>query len=139
MKAMIDTCVVVDALQSREPFCREAQAVFLASANRQYEGFLSAKAVTDIYYLTHRCTHSDKETRDILEKLGVLFGLLDTAALDIRKALTSEVTDFEDAVMIETAKRSGMDCIVTRNVKDYRKAGIRVCTPEEFLSTIKPG
>ena len=25
-----------------------------------------AKASTDIYYLTHRCTHSDKDTRAIL-------------------------------------------------------------------------
>ena len=69
MRAVIDTCVIVDALQSREPFCEDAQAVFLLAANRQFEGFLTAKAVTDIYYLTHRKTHSDPETRDVLTKL----------------------------------------------------------------------
>lgn len=131
---MIDTCVIVDALQSREPFCKEAQAIFLLCANRQFEGFLTAKAITDIYYLTHRQTHSDKSTRNILTKLCALFGLLDTTALDIRKAISAEVSDFEDAVMIETAVRSGADCIVTRNAKDYTKSPIPVYSPAEFLA-----
>ena len=73
MRAVIDTCVIVDALQSREPFCKDAQSIFLLCANRQFEGFLTAKAITDIYYLTHRQTHSDKATRDVLTKLCALF------------------------------------------------------------------
>lgn len=136
MRAVIDTCVVVDSLQNREPFCKDSQSIFLLCANQQFEGFLTAKAITDIYYLTHRQTHSDKATRDILAKLGVLFGLLDTTALDIRKALSSEIADFEDAVMIETAMRSGVDCIVTRNAKDYSKAPIPVYAPAQFVQLL---
>ena len=136
MRTVIDTCVIVDALQSREPFCKEAHSIFLLCANRQFEGFLTAKAITDIYYLTHRQTHSDKATRDVLTKLCALFVLLDTTALDIRKAISAEISDFEDAVMVETAVRSGADCIVTRNTKDYAKAQIAVCTPEEFIQQI---
>ena len=133
MKAVIDTCVIIDALQSREPFCRDAQSIFLICANQQAEGFLTAKAVTDIYYLIHRHTHSDKATRDTLEKLFALFGLLDTSALDIRNAILSETSDYEDAVMIATAVRTGADCIVTRNTKDYSKSPIPVYTPSEFI------
>ena len=79
---------------------------------------------------------SDKATRDVLTKLCALFGLLDTTALDIRKAISAEISDFEDAVMVETAVHSGVDCIVTRNTKDYAKAQIAVCTPEEFIQQI---
>ena len=136
MRAVIDTCVVVDALQSREPFCKDAQSIFLLCANQQFEGLLTAKAITDTYYLTHRQTHSDKTTRDILTKLCTLFSLLDTTALDIRKAISAEVSDFEDAVMIETAVRSGADCIVTRNAKDYSKAPLPVYTPEAFIELL---
>ena len=136
MRAILDTCVIVDALQSRAPFCRDAQTIFLLCANRQFEGFLTAKAVTDLYYLTHRQTHSDKATRDVLTKLCTLFELLDTTALDIRKAITAETSDFEDAVMIETAVRSGVDCIVTRNTKDYSKAPLPVYTPAAFAGLL---
>ena len=136
MRAVVDTCVIVDALQSREPFCKMAQSIFLLCANRQFEGFLTAKAITDIYYLTHRQTHSDKATRDVLTKLCALFGLLDTTALDIRKAISAEISDFEDAVMVETAVRSGADCIVTRNTKDYSKALIPVYAPAKFIELL---
>ncbi len=138
MRALIDTCIVIDALQSREPFCKDAQEIFLAVANKQFTGFLTAKSVTDIYYLTHRHTHSDKETRIVLSKLFSLFELLDTAGMDCRKAISSDVSDYEDAVMVESALRANMDCIVTRNIKDYTKSSVPIYAPADFLQRIKP-
>lgn len=136
MKAILDTCIVVDVLQKREPFFEDAKKVFLKCADQEYEGFLTAKSITDIYYLTHRLTHSNKYTREILKKLCALFYILDTSALDIRKALFSDVADFEDGVMIETALRSGIECIVTRNTKDYGKSPIPIYTPLEFIELL---
>ena len=82
MRVLVDTCVIIDALQSRVPFADAAQKLFIYSANKQFEGYITAKSVTDIYYLTHRLTHSDAETRKILSKLFTLFHLLDTTSLD---------------------------------------------------------
>lgn len=87
-------------------FAEAAQKLFIYSANKQFEGYVTAKSVTDIYYLTHRITHSDAETRKILSKLFTLFHLLDTTSLDCRKAISSEIGDYEDAIMVETAIRS---------------------------------
>lgn len=137
MRALIDTCVIIDALQSRVPFAEAAQKIFIYSANKQFEGYITAKSVTDIYYLTHRLIHSDVETRKILSKLFTLFHLLDTTSLDCRKAISSEVGDYEDAIMVETSMRSGMDCIVTRNVKDFTKSSLMVYEPSAFLSILE--
>ena len=136
MRALIDTCVIIDVLQNREPFAKEAQQIFFAVANKYVTGYISAKSVLDIYYLTHRLTHSDKETRKILKTLLGLFDILDTTQLDCRQALSSDVSDYEDAVMCETAKRCDIDCIVTRNQKDYEKSEITVCSPIDFLELI---
>ena len=136
MKALIDTCIVIDVLQDRQPFAHDAQSVFLSAANKQFDGFLTANCMTDIDYLTHRKTHSDEKTRQILNKLLCLFDLLDTTAMDCRRALLSGMTDYEDAVMVESAVRCNLDCIVTRNVKDYERALLPVYTPGEFLSCI---
>lgn len=137
MRALIDTCIIVDALQNREPFWADAQAIFLAVANKQIDGFLTAKSATDIYYLTHRYTHSDKDTRAVLNTLFQLFELVDTMGMDCRRAISSDIHDFEDAVMVESAIRSGVECIVTRNLKDYVKAQVPVYSPAEFLKLIK--
>ena len=37
------------------------------------------------------------------------------------------------AIMVETAKRASVDCIVTRNQKDYAKSPVPVFSPGEFL------
>ena len=137
MRVLVDTCVIIDALQSRVPFAEAAQKLFIYSANKQFEGYITAKSVTDIYYLTHRLTHSDAETRKILSKLFILFHLLDTTSLDCRKAISSEIDDYEDAIMVETAVRSQMDCIVTRNEKDYLKSSIKIYGPSAFLKLLE--
>lgn len=137
MRAFIDTCVAIDALQSREPFAKDAQGVFLAAANNLFLGYISAKSVTDVYYLMHRHTHDDKASRDILNKLFALFDVLDTAGIDCRKAVLSPVSDFEDAVMVETALRSEVDCIVTRNLRDFTKSPVPVYEPKAFLKLLE--
>ena len=63
--------------------------------------------------------------------------MLDSMAVDVYDAIPSEVSDFEDAVMIGTAKRSQMDCIVTRNQKDYAKSSVTVFTPEKFIEILE--
>ena len=136
MRAIIDTCVIVDALQGREPFCKDAQSILLLCASNQIEGFVTAKAITDIYYLTHRSTHDDKSTRNVISKLISLLGLVDTTSEDIYYAISSNISDFEDAVMVETAIRSKIDCIVTRNIKDYAKSSIPIYSPAEFLKVL---
>ena len=117
-------------------FGKEARKIFLLCADQCFDGFLTANSVTDIYYLTHKQTHSDKTTREILTKLFIIFFLLDTTATNVRAALSSDISDFEDAVMIESAARSEMDCIVTRNVKDYSRSPIPVYTPAAFIELI---
>ena len=136
MRALLDTCVIVDALQNREPFCKDAQSIFLMVANQQFTGYITAKSVTDIYYLTHRITHSDESSREIINKLFKLFDVLDTDGIDCKKAIPSPISDYEDAVMIETAEREEIDCIVTRNIRDYSKSSVKVLAPEAFLKEI---
>lgn len=137
MRALIDTCVVIDALQDREGFGEEAEKIFLAVANQRYVGFLTAKSVTDIYYLVQRYTHSDRDTRIILNTLFHLFELIDTTGMDCMRALSLDVSDYEDAVMMESAVRVGVECIVTRNIKDYNKSPVPVYTPSDFLKLLQ--
>lgn len=49
MRVLVDTCVIIDALQSRVPFAEAAQKIFIHSANKHFEGYITAKSVTDIY------------------------------------------------------------------------------------------
>ena len=136
MRVLVDTCVVIDAIQRREPFNREAEQIFLAAANLLFDGFVSVKSMTDIFYLSHRLTHDTARAKTILARIASIFGILDTRADDVMRAITSNTADFEDAVMIETAVREKVDCIVTRNTEDYRLSSVRVLTPAALIQML---
>lgn len=76
------------------------------------------------------------ETRRIITTLMGLVGIIDTTDMDSRRAVSSELNDYEDAVMVESAKRSGMDAIVTRNEKDYAASPVTVYLPEDLLALL---
>ncbi len=39
--------------------------------------------------------------------------------------------------MSESALRAGVDCIVTRNERDYRRSPVPVCAPAVLLERLK--
>lgn len=136
MKALIDTCVIVDVLQKREPFYQAAMEIVLSISNRRCLGILTAKSVTDIYYILRRSIHNEDEVRKLLHILFTLFDVEDTFSTDCQLAISSPMKDYEDAIMVKTAVRIGADCIVTRNLKDYKLAELPVFSPEEFLAKL---
>lgn len=136
MNIIVDPCVIIDALQQREPFAKDTQDLCLAVAKGEVSAFIPAKSVADIYYIMHRSLHNDVQTRVLLKKLFLSFGILDTTALDCRNALTSPISDFEDAILTETAYRNGVEYIVTRYTKDFTRSVIPTTTPSEFLKML---
>ena len=134
MKVLVDTCVVLDLLQNREPFAVNAVALFKKFATRACNGFITAKSMADLYYILHRGLHSDESTRAALRKLLTLVGILDTMADDCRDALFSVMSDYEDAMAAQTAFRTSMDCIVTRNTVDFQYSPVPAMTPAEFIA-----
>ena len=137
MKVLLDTCVIMDFLQNREPFAQDAKKIMQAAAMELFSGYITAKSATDIYYLTHKCTHSDKESRKKLDQLLTIVAMLDSAADDVFNAISSNISDFEDAVMVETALRSKVDSIVTRNKKDFTNSPVTVYSPAEFIAVLE--
>ena len=81
----------------------------------------------------HRSFHDIDRTKNAVRALMTLLSAADTLAEDSLRALDSGIVDYEDAVMAESAKRIGADCIITRNEKDYIRAGIPVYNPEAFI------
>ena len=136
MKALIDTCILVDALQLREPFFDDAQNILIAQANGEFDGVITANSVLDLYNIIHKYTGSDGKTRKHILSMLRLFDIVDTAGADVRDSVFSDMRDYEDAVMDAAARRAGADLIITRNIGDFRKSKVRAVTPDEFLEIL---
>ena len=141
MKVLVDTNVVIDVLQNRDPWCEAGKKIFLAIANKQIIGCLTAKQIADIHYFSRKQfkeqENVDKKCRSVITKLLALFELLDTLGIDCQDAVAIENNDYEDAIMMSTAVRSDMDAIITRDKSHYHSAPIPVYTAEEFVKKLE--
>lgn len=131
-KVLIDTNVVIDVLTSRKPWHVDGERIFLMVANEQIDGMITASAITDIYYLLRIHTKDTAVAKKALEDLLSLFKILDVTGEDCINALALPMKDYEDAVVASIAARSGISCIISRNVKDYVYSPVKAVEPGEF-------
>ena len=139
MNVLIDTNVVIDVLTQREPFYEQSQLVLLASEEKFINGYISATAITDIFYIMNKSKNNKKDARELLKKL--VLDTIEVATVDgsiITQALDSEWDDFEDCVQYYVGESISADYIVTRNPDDFANERIPVLTPEEFMDIIAP-
>lgn len=135
MKVLLDANIILDAIEVRKEFFDDSSMVILLAA--EYDDFIAASSVTDIYYIERKHNYDKEKTKVIMGKLFRLFDILDTTAEDCHNALRSDIPDYEDAILVESARGNNVDCIVTCNTKDFKKSSISVCTPVEFLNILK--
>lgn len=137
MTALIDTNVVLDAMISRAPFYEPAQKLFLLAAGDRITACVTTNCVTDIYYLLRKHLRDDAQCREALLKLFTLFTVLDVTGSDCRNALELPMPDYEDALLAACAKQCKVDCVVTRNIKDFVSSPVQALTPDDFLKSIQ--
>ena len=133
-RVLLDTNVVLDFALKREPFYKNAETIFVEIANGTLRGFITASMATDIFYLLQK-TNGKTFALSTFTDLLILIDVLSVYGEDVHSALQSEWNDFEDALQTQVATRNEIDAIITRNVKDFKKAKkINVLTPVEFLA-----
>ena len=133
MRLMIDTNILLDVLIQRDGFYDNSKAVLDKCEDRTVQGFVSASAVTDIFYITRKALGSTEDTYKIISSILNIVRILTVTNEDVLTAFQVKAKDFEDCLMATCAKSNKCDCIVTRNKKDFLTFGVTLYSPEEFL------
>ena len=133
MKLLIDTNVVLDVLLRREPFSKTAAEVLNLTQRDDVQEYVSASAITDIYYIANKQMKDRDAVRDLLKRLLMVVSVVAVSEREIQNALNLAWGDFEDSVQYSVALLNEMDGIVTRNPSDYQEANMRIWLPEQAL------
>ena len=139
MKLLIDTNVVLDVLLRREPFFRTAAEVLNLTQRDDVREYVSASAITDIYYIANKQMKDRDTVRDLLKRLLMVVSVAAVSEREIQNALNLAWGDFEDSVQYSVALLNEMDGIVTRNPGDYQEANMRIWLPEQALELFANG
>ncbi len=132
-KVFVDTNILVDLIADRRPFSKFAIQLFSKAEERKIKLYTSSHSIATTHYLLKKYI-DEKELRDVLHSI---LDYLNIVAIDldvIKKGLKSKHKDFEDALQIISAYSiEKLDCIVTRNTKDFKGSEISVLTPDELI------
>ena len=133
VKVFVDTDVCIDLLSGRMPFNKAAELLFSLADTKKIEIYVSSLSFSNIDYIL-LSQYSTTHSRQIIAKFKTLVQVLAVDSKTIDLAIASDFKDFEDAIQYACAIERNLTTIITRNLKDYKKASIRILTPETFLT-----
>lgn len=137
MRVLIDTNVVLDFLQEREPFVENAARLFERIDAGEIEEFIAATTITNIYYIIRRVAErvvAQDAITQVLSDLNICAVNLEV----LEQALMLNFEDFEDAVQYACAVMHNVDAIVTRDASGFINAEIPVVLPEDIDTINRP-
>ncbi len=135
MRLFLDTNIVIDLLDRREPFCHDAVQLFTMAYNKQVQLIVSPMTYTTASFLLHR--HGAEGVRNLLSNFRQLSRVATTNERTVDDSLASQFNDFEDAMQYYCALKAKADIIITRNGKDFSASKLPVMTATEYLATLK--
>lgn len=129
---LIDTNVVLDVIQKREPHYRASAAVIDRVVRKRTQAALPAHAITTIHFLVRRYQNQGMASQ-VIDWILARFEVAPVSRTELIRAQSLAWADFEDAVVAAAADALGCEVIVTRNVRDFSGSPVPAFTPEEYL------
>ena len=134
MKVFLDTNIVIDLLDKREPFYIDAVKLFTLAYQKEITLFVSPMTYATASYLLRK--HGKENMRKLLSNFRQLSQITTADEKVVDAALASSFDDYEDALQYYSALTKNVDVIVSRNKKDFTSANIPVLAPKEFLDQL---
>lgn len=135
-KILLDTNIVIDFMNEREPFYEKARLLMICGRVGEFELWISSSQVTDlIYILSEGGKHSQMEdVQKRLRELRTFVNVFPASDREIDLMLAAAWKDPEDYLLVEIALALDTDAIVTRNQKDFPQGLVRVFDCDEFFA-----
>ncbi len=136
MKVLFDTNVILDVLQNRQPHAQAATQLVARIERKEITGYVCATTITTIFYLASKAISAETAKAQIKLMLE-LFEVTQVDKTVLLSAMQTGFSDFEDAVLYKAAQHASVDCIVTRNIKDFKQSKLPVYLPAELEAILE--
>jgi predicted nucleic acid-binding protein len=133
---MLDTNIIMDALQERSPFDVFAKEILTLGQNGKITCMFTANAVTDIFYLYSK-SRDMQSANAALDFLLKTYKIVSVTHDDCVTALSLPIADFEDALVVTCAKKANADYIITRDEKFLTDiSSVKIVSSGEFITVM---
>lgn len=133
MRLFLDTNILLDIIEEREPFVDDSTAVLVLAEHMGASLFIAWHGLATAYYIIRR-RRSEAEAIQEIDRILAWAQVAPVTPSSAARARGLNTPDFEDAMQCVSAENSLADLIVTRNIKDFGLSPVPAISPKDFLS-----
>lgn len=133
MEILIDTNIILDIVQKREPWFSSSYLVFKSCIQKKHNGYVSAHSLSDIFFILRK-TCDLQARKNVITLLCTYFTVIpEDGNAYLSVAQNQMMEDLEDGLQMHCAENCNLDYIITRNIKDFSNSSISAIEPQEFI------
>lgn len=134
MKILIDTNIILDLIQSREPFSENASKIINSCVKKENEGYISAHSLSDIFFILRKDKTVEERKALILNLCSFFTVIPEDKNFYTAVCQNNNWNDLEDGLQMKCADFEKLDYIVTRDAgKGFNNSPVKVVSAENFL------
>lgn len=136
---MVDTNIVVDFANMREPFYEDARLLMALGAAREAELRMSSSQMTDLVYILSEGGKHELVPKALeqIRKLRCFIKVADVGPGEIDEMLDTVWDDPEDALLHHIAMSLQVDCIVSRDKSGFQNSTLPVLDCRQLFDQIE--
>ena len=134
-RLFLETNVMLDLLGERESYYDSIARIATLADKGEVKLTVSTLSYSTVFYLLSKFEDS-KIVKEKLRKFKIISETSDLTDKIIEKGLSSNFSDFEDALQYHCALKADCNILITRNVKDFKESEMPVMTAAEYLKSL---
>lgn len=132
---LLDVNICIDLIVNRSMITQTKKQLFSVFLKNGITVYIPAFSIDTIFYILNSSMKIDKSIAvQAISKMLKYTSLLHSSDESVSLALPCGFSDFEDDMINSLGEVNKVDVIITNNTKDFKKSGLRICGPEEFLA-----
>ena len=138
MRILIDTNIILDLIQSREPHCENASKIINSCVTLENVGYISSHSLSDLFFILRK-DKTVAERKAIILHLCKYFKIIaEHKDFFVSVCNNSEWNDLEDGLQMKCAEIEKLDYIITRDEENgFKNSPVKTITPDDFLKIVR--
>ena len=138
-KIFLNTNILLDFLIDEREGNHAAQRIMGLTVEEKLVSYVSPISLLNIFYIL-RQQMTDQERKDVIESFLEILNIVELDLDTMQMGLFAPIADYEDGVQYMSAKKAGVDFIITGDER-FRNCDpdIQMISSSEFIIKLEPG
>ena len=132
MRVFVDTNILVDVFERRQPYYLDSANIIEQGLSGKYTLVVSPLTIINTIYIARKSLGGAIVKERIVGLLDY-FEISPMTAREMQAALSMRNKDVEDNLQYCSAESAECDIFITRNPKDFHGNNIRIYMPHDFI------